>query len=292
LQRVDPATGSFSAPIALGKGKQSQIRVITELSDGRFLLGTAAGGMYQYDPSTGRQRVYAVGKDGVSGSFVHAIVESSPGIVWIGTSNGLDRLDRGTDKFEHFTEADGLPGTAVNGLALDGSGQIWVSGDRGVARFNPATKKTKLYTVADGLQLHYRDYPGSAGRPPLLCLHGLTRNSRDFAELAELHSPGRRVLALDFRGRGLSDHDPLPARYLPLTYAGDVLQLLDELAIDQILKRSLAQLGDFFHQVVTGILRPEQTFPRFAHFADLGVGNHLVVDDRGNAVNRLRASTW
>ncbi|WP_155264837.1 alpha/beta fold hydrolase [Sphingomonas segetis] len=89
------------------------------------------------------------------------------------------------------------------------------------------------FTVADGLQLHYRDYPGSAGRPPLLCLHGLTRNSRDFAELAELHSPGRRVLALDFRGRGLSDHDPLPARYLPLTYAGDVLQLLDELAIDQ-----------------------------------------------------------
>jgi ligand-binding sensor domain-containing protein len=122
LQRVDPAAGTFSAPILLGKGKQSQIRIITELSDGRFLLGTAGNGMFQYDPSTGRQRAYAVGKDGVSGSSVQAIVESTPGIVWIGTSNGLDRLDRGTDKFEHFTEADGLPGTAVNGLALDGSG--------------------------------------------------------------------------------------------------------------------------------------------------------------------------
>ena len=88
-------------------------------------------------------------------------------------------------------------------------------------------------TVADGLRLHYRDYPGQAGKTPLLCLHGLTRNSRDFAELAEHVAPGRRVIALDFRGRGLSDYDPLPARYTPLTYAGDVIGLLDELEIDR-----------------------------------------------------------
>ena len=73
LQRVDPVTGTFSAPILLGKARQSQIRIITELGDGRLLLGTAANGMYQYDPSTGKQRAYAIGKDGVSGS--DAVVE-------------------------------------------------------------------------------------------------------------------------------------------------------------------------------------------------------------------------
>jgi pimeloyl-ACP methyl ester carboxylesterase len=83
----------------------------------------------------------------------------------------------------------------------------------------------------DGLRLHYRDYPGSGDRPPLLCLPGLTRNARDFADFAELFSPRFRALALDFRGRGESEFDPLPARYNPLTYAGDVQQLLDELAI-------------------------------------------------------------
>lgn len=87
--------------------------------------------------------------------------------------------------------------------------------------------------VPDGLRLHYRDYPGTTGKAPLLCLHGLTRNARDFAEFAERYSPDRRVLALDFRGRGLSDRDPLPARYLPITYAGDVIQLLDQLSIDR-----------------------------------------------------------
>lgn len=89
------------------------------------------------------------------------------------------------------------------------------------------------FVVRDGLRIHYRDYPGSAERPPLLCLHGLTRNVRDFADFAERYSPQFRVLALDFRGRGESDYDPLPARYNPLTYAGDVLELLDGLNIDQ-----------------------------------------------------------
>jgi pimeloyl-ACP methyl ester carboxylesterase len=93
--------------------------------------------------------------------------------------------------------------------------------------------RDRFVVVADGLRLHYRDYPGAGDKAPLLCLHGLTRNSRDFAELGERYSPERRVIALDFRGRGLSDHDPLPARYTPLTYAGDVIRLLDELQIDR-----------------------------------------------------------
>ncbi|HKH91731.1 MAG TPA: two-component regulator propeller domain-containing protein, partial [Gemmatimonadaceae bacterium] len=152
LQRVDPATGTFSAPIPLGKGPQSQIRNIVELSDGVLLLGTIGRGLYEYDPRTGKMREYAAGKDGISGTSVQALVESEPGIVWIGTENGLDRLDRRTNKLQHFTEADGLPGSAVNGIAIDGSSQFWISGDRGMVRFDPATRRAKSYTVADGLQ--------------------------------------------------------------------------------------------------------------------------------------------
>lgn len=91
--------------------------------------------------------------------------------------------------------------------------------------------QNRFIAVRDGLKLHYRDYPGSSDRPPILCLHGLTRNGRDFAELAERYSPQFRVLALDFRGRGDSQFDPLPMRYNPLSYAGDVIELLDQLDI-------------------------------------------------------------
>lgn len=91
----------------------------------------------------------------------------------------------------------------------------------------------RYVVVGDGLNLHYRDYPGPRDKPPLLCLHGLTRNSRDFADFAERHSPSWRVLALDFRGRGMSDYDQTSDRYTPLVYAGDVLQLLDVLLLDR-----------------------------------------------------------
>lgn len=88
-----------------------------------------------------------------------------------------------------------------------------------------------FYTVRDGLRLHFRDYPGPRERPPLLCLPGLTRNARDFEAFAQRWSPRFRVIAVDFRGRGESDRDPDPARYIPLTYAHDTIALLDHLGI-------------------------------------------------------------
>ncbi|MEI9900015.1 MAG: alpha/beta hydrolase [Hyphomicrobium sp.] len=75
------------------------------------------------------------------------------------------------------------------------------------------------YTSRDGLRLHARCYPartagggGAARARPVLCIAGLTRNGRDFHDLAlalsQHHSSPRTVYALDYRGRGLSDFDP------------------------------------------------------------------------------------
>lgn len=96
-----------------------------------------------------------------------------------------------------------------------------------------AAWEDRYWTSRDGLKLHYRDYPGGNGRPPVLCLHGLTRNARDFGALADRLAGDWRVIAVDFRGRGLSQYDPDPSRYIPPTYAADVLQLLDELHVDK-----------------------------------------------------------
>jgi pimeloyl-ACP methyl ester carboxylesterase len=108
------------------------------------------------------------------------------------------------------------------------------------------------FNVSDGLVLHYRDYPGSADLPPLLCLHGLTRNARDFADFAERYSPRFRVIVLEFRGRGESDYDPAPARYNPLTYAYDVIELLDQLGLPQAIFVGTS-LGGLVAMTVAGI---------------------------------------
>lgn len=89
----------------------------------------------------------------------------------------------------------------------------------------------RYWTSVDGLKLHYRDYHGPLDRPPILCLPGLTRNAADFEPVAERFAGDWRVLAVDFRGRGLSQADPDPQNYRPRTYVADLLKLLDQLGI-------------------------------------------------------------
>ncbi len=82
---------------------------------------------------------------------------------------------------------------------------------------------------ADGLRLHYRDYPGGAGKPPLLCLHALTRNARDFETLAERFAGEWRLIVPDMRGRGHSEYARDAATYRVETYIDDVVRLLEQL---------------------------------------------------------------
>ncbi|MCE4540499.1 alpha/beta hydrolase [Pelomonas sp. P7] len=93
----------------------------------------------------------------------------------------------------------------------------------------------RYYTSDDGLRLYCRDYPGpTADAPVLVCLPGLTRNSKDFAALAEALSEHCRVLCPDMRGRGRSARDPDPSRYRPDRYCADMLTLLDLLGIPRV----------------------------------------------------------
>ncbi|MCX8474877.1 MAG: alpha/beta hydrolase [Sphingomonas sp.] len=85
----------------------------------------------------------------------------------------------------------------------------------------------------DGLRLHYRDYAGADDKPPVLCFPGLTRNARDYEVLAGRLAGERRVLLVEFRGRGESAYAKDPMSYVPLTYLQDVEALLAELAIER-----------------------------------------------------------
>ena len=88
----------------------------------------------------------------------------------------------------------------------------------------------------DGLRLHVREYglrldPGL----PVVCLPGLTRTAADFETLAPVLSndsgPKRRVIAIDSRGRGLSDYDKDPGNYNVAIELADVASILTALTI-------------------------------------------------------------
>ncbi len=87
--------------------------------------------------------------------------------------------------------------------------------------------RERTLTASDGLLLYFRDYgdPLAPGAP-LVCLGGLTRNSKDFHTLALRLAPGRRVICPDYRGRGRSEYDSDWRHYRARTTLGDVIQLL------------------------------------------------------------------
>jgi pimeloyl-ACP methyl ester carboxylesterase len=93
-----------------------------------------------------------------------------------------------------------------------------------------------LYDSADALRLYCRVYPAQrAGGLPVICLPGLTRNSRDFTALAEHLSADREVLAADLRGRGRSAWDAEPSHYQPATYVADTWSLMDARGLSRAL---------------------------------------------------------
>jgi len=112
-----------------------------------------------------------------------------------------------------------------------------------------------FWTSPEGLPLHARDYApkGRAEKLPVICIHGLTRNARDFEDLApRIAATGRRVLAVDVRGRGLSAHEPNPMNYHPGTYAADVVSLLQAAGVERAVFVGTS-MGGLITMVLTSI---------------------------------------
>ena len=121
--------------------------------------------------------------------------------------------------------------------------------DRSAASGAGTAWRDHIWWSADGLRLHARVYDGPDSAPPLLCLPGLTRNARDFDRLAPVLAQHRRVYALDFRGRGDSAYARDAMTYVPLTYAQDVVALLDAEGIGRF-----ATVGTSLGGIVTMLL--------------------------------------
>lgn len=115
------------------------------------------------------------------------------------------------------------------------------------------------FHAQDGLRLAARvfDAPGS-WRVPLLCLPGLSRNSRDFLRLGQFIAAHpdtpRKVIALDYRGRGLSDADPNWRNYTPMREAQDVLTAAAVFGIEEAVLVGTSRGGII--TMLIGALRP------------------------------------
>jgi pimeloyl-ACP methyl ester carboxylesterase len=102
---------------------------------------------------------------------------------------------------------------------------------------NPSLFDDHIFSAPDGLRLNTRIYtPTKKSHGDVICLPGLTRNCRDFHDLAlhlsQQEAKPKRVIAIDARGRGLSEYDADWQNYNVVTEAGDVLAGLAAMGIE------------------------------------------------------------
>lgn len=90
------------------------------------------------------------------------------------------------------------------------------------------------YASEEGLSLYAKSYGDPGAALTVLCMHGLTRNHKDFEPMIEAIGGPYRFIAVDVRGRGRSQADPNPENYRPDVYARDMQRLLQAAGVAQV----------------------------------------------------------
>ncbi|QFT32928.1 acyl-CoA esterase [Labrenzia sp. THAF82] len=141
----------------------------------------------------------------------------------------------------------------------------------------------------DGLTLAGREWPAShnaneANKTPIpvLCLPGLSRNTRDFNEISNfLQRKGHRVIALDYRGRGKSDWDPDWQNYALPIEEKDIDAAIDHLKLERFALFGTSRGG--LHALVLGLRYPAD---RMAAVVFNDIGPHIEM----RAIHRIAAT--
>jgi signal transduction histidine kinase/ligand-binding sensor domain-containing protein len=118
----------------------NKVGEIFEDSKGNYYIGYSTyGGLVKIDPSKNKVKAYKYNrenKDSISSSSISSIDEDNNGYLWIGTRNGLNKLDKFSDKFTKYDSKQGLINNNIDGVLLDGNNQPWVISNRGISILN------------------------------------------------------------------------------------------------------------------------------------------------------------
>ncbi|GAB3559788.1 hybrid sensor histidine kinase/response regulator transcription factor [Spirosoma fluminis] len=164
LLRFNPATEAFTmysyAHLLPQSGAEIETYALYFDGLGTLWIGTPRG-LFRADhpltkPSFSRYKNSSSDRQSLSNDVVSNMVDDPYEplhYLWVSTKGGgLERLDKQTGHFRHFTEAQGLPNKVVYGILVDSFKNLWMSTNRGLAQLNPRTFAFRTFTKADGLQ--------------------------------------------------------------------------------------------------------------------------------------------
>lgn len=139
-----------------GKKENKYVRYVFEDSEGNYFLGfLREEGLCKIDVKNKTITYYKndkKNKNSISNNYIRYINEDSKGNIWIGTSYGLNKFDKKTEKFKRYTTNDGIANNTVYGVLVDNDDNVWISTNKGISKINTTNGKIQNLSVTDGLQ--------------------------------------------------------------------------------------------------------------------------------------------
>ncbi len=199
--------------------KEQPRPVLWQDRQGQIWIGTEDG-LLRFSPGTGtfvEFRTIPHDKASISNNWVKSICpdpRKPDSVLWIGTAGGgLNRLDRATGHFTHFTDADGLPNNVVYGILPDNRGRLWLSTNKGLSRFDAELGTFRNFDVRDGLQSNEFNtgayFRSSSGEMFFGGINGLNYFHPDSVK-DNIHIPQIVLTGLKLDNREISTRDTNP----------------------------------------------------------------------------------
>ncbi|MBE0653413.1 MAG: hypothetical protein IH594_06425, partial [Bacteroidales bacterium] len=134
--------------------KGAPVEAICPDQDDRVWIGLGEnGGLILLDWTTGKTKRYYLSRDGgkysLSSNDIYCLLDDNDHL-WIGSKNGLNRLNKKSGEVQVYDESRGLPGKSVLSLEKDIEGNIWFSTTLGISKFDKSSNRIFNYDDRDG----------------------------------------------------------------------------------------------------------------------------------------------
>jgi len=152
LSTNDFVTKEINLDNELKTTNNKNIVTIVKSKNNGYYIGTYGGGLKVLDNNLKQLSNYSMSSTlKLSDDRIYSIYEDENNLLWVGTKNGLNRIDFNKNEARYYFEKDGLPNNVIMGIIQDSQNNLWMSTNRGLSKFDKSNKFTN-YDYIDGLQ--------------------------------------------------------------------------------------------------------------------------------------------
>lgn len=192
---------------------------------GRLWIATNRGGVACLDDPLAEQPQFVTytTAQGLASNQATCLIEDQQGRIYIGTAQGVDRLDPASGNIKHYTVADGLANNFVNVAYRDRRGALWFGTLQGLSQLLPETERTLPVPPSifiNGLRIAGEDYSVSPLGQMGLVGPELSANQNDLQiDFSSVSVGAAQSLRYQYKLEGADSDWSSPTAQRSITYA-------------------------------------------------------------------------